>query len=57
MTKWAKRAGVEWAINEAIIPPAITELEKMPIEDVGHEFLKMASHKDFPFLIREIEND
>jgi hypothetical protein len=56
MIKWAKRADVEWAINDAIVPPTMTELEKIPIEDVGHEFLKFAAHKDFPFLIREIEN-
>lgn len=56
MIKWAKRANVEWAINDAIDMPTETELEKMPIEDVGHTFLiTEKAQKDFPYLIREIE--
>lgn len=55
MIKWAKVAGVEWAINDRVDPPTEKELEELPIEDVGHKFLKVKSQKDFPYLIREIE--
>lgn len=53
--KWAKSANIEWAIDVAIDPPTMKELEDIPVEDIGHTFLKSKSHKDFPYLIREIE--
>jgi hypothetical protein len=56
MRAWAKKADIEWALNDALDVPTEAELSKIPIEDVGHEFKKMDnSQKDFPYLIRPIE--
>lgn len=57
MVKWAKRAGVEWAIDDAVEPPTLAELEQMPIEDVGHTFSKTKASKDYPYLIQEVKDD
>ena len=52
MLRWAKSANVEWALNTAIDPPSLQEIEAMPIEDVGHKFLRsQKSQKEFPYLI------
>lgn len=56
MIKWAKHAEIEWAIDDGVKPPTLEKLKEMPIEDVGHKFMKMGASKEFPFLIREIEN-
>ena len=45
MIKWSKKAKIEWAINDAVKPPTMEELEQMPIEDIGHRFLKVKSQK------------
>ena len=57
MLRWAKSANVEWALNMAIDPPSLQEIDATPIEDVGHNFLKEQKfHKDFPYLIITREN-
>lgn len=53
MIKWSRSAKVEWALNKGVELPTEEELEEMPIEDVGHKFLKVdRAQKDFPYLIR-----
>lgn len=53
MIKWSRSAKVEWALDGRVVPPTEEELEEIPIEDVGHKFLKdnSKSQKDFPYLI------
>jgi S1-C subfamily serine protease len=56
MIRWAKSAGVEWALNSDVDPPSLQEIKDAPIEDVGHKFLKVrADTKRFPYLINVIE--
>jgi S1-C subfamily serine protease len=38
MRDWAKKAKVEWALDEKLKMPSAEELEKMPIEDTGFNF-------------------
>ena len=57
MQAWAKKAKVEWALNDTIAVPSETELEKIPIEDVGHRFLTAKAQKDFPYLIIKTETE
>lgn len=53
MTKWAKQAGIEWAIDDKVKMPSEDELDRLPIEDTGTSFGgKDESLKDFPYLIR-----
>ena len=59
MRSWAKKAGVEWAMDERIAVPPVETLKKLPIEDVGADFNaskedKKSSDelKQFPYQIR-----
>lgn len=56
MRAWAKRAGVEWALDKRVAVPPVAELSKMPIEDVGTRFSagSKADSKEFPYLIRPV---
>ena len=56
ITKWAKKTGVEFALNDCVPVPSDDELKKMPIEDTGREFpnikeLNAFLRKTFPYLI------
>lgn len=61
MRQWAKHAGVEWAINDAMPVPSDAELKKLPIEDVGVTFGRAAEAnketKAFRFLIRDTQDE
>lgn len=54
---WAKKAGVEWAVDPAVAMPTAEELEKLPVEEIGATFKLSAAggQKDFGFLIRRTE--
>lgn len=59
MRSWAKKAGVEWAMDIRIAVPPMEALKKMPIEDVGAEFNTSKDDKksndvlkQFPYRIR-----
>ena len=54
MLKWARSAGIEWAIDDKVKMPSADELEKLPIEDTGTSFDRKdtESTREFPFLIR-----
>ncbi len=60
MHNWAKRAGVEWALDPRVKVPPAADLQKMPIEDVGASFSKGEGKsirdklidKQFPYRIR-----
>lgn len=39
LSVWARSAQIEWAINPSVPLPSEAALAKMPIEDVGHEFI------------------
>lgn len=43
MRAWAKKAKVEWALDETLKVPSLEELEKMPIEDTGFTFTHKAA--------------
>lgn len=36
--KWAKRANVEWAVDDKVAMPTEEELQKLPVEDNGVDF-------------------
>ena len=38
MLRWAKRANVEWAINDDVPAPSELDLEHLPVEDAGGRF-------------------
>jgi S1-C subfamily serine protease len=46
MLEWSKKAGVEWAINDAAKMPTEDELEKLPVEDNGVAFTYSAKAAD-----------
>lgn len=50
---WAKRAEVEFAINESIPVPSDEELQKKPVEDGGSnvELQSRAMTREYPFMI------
>ena len=52
---WAKRAGVEWAVDPKVKMPSKEELDKLPIEDVGGKSSGSKNGKSFPFLIKITE--
>jgi len=57
MARWARKANIEWALDDNIQPPSMQELGKLPIEDVGHEFTSKsentaAAKSKHPYLIR-----
>lgn len=52
MQAWAKSAKVEWAIDPSVAMPKSEELDRLPIEDVGHDFKKFG--KDAKTLIRRL---
>jgi hypothetical protein len=61
MRAWAKKAGVEWALDKRVAVPPIEELKKMPIEDVGTDFSGStgakkfnSTFKQFPYMIRPV---
>lgn len=58
MVRWARSAGVEWAIDDSVKMPTAEELEKMVVEDAGATFTdsKMMRQMDidFPTLIRRV---
>lgn len=57
MLKWAKSAGVEWAIDDKAKAPTAEELDRMTVEDAGASFGEKPTVEpkelEFPFLIRE----
>jgi S1-C subfamily serine protease len=61
MRSWAKKAGVQWALDHDAKMPSQEELDKMPIEDVGKSFVRPGggkatdAAKSFPFRIRLIQ--
>ena len=59
MQSWAKRAGILWALDANEKAPSEEELKKLPIEDVGADFVSKDGKKStetkntqFPFMIR-----
>ena len=50
---WAKRAGVEWAIDPGVKVPPREELDKLPIEDVGGKSSSSTGGKSLPCLIKK----
>lgn len=38
MIRWAKKANVYWAIDSAVNPPSLDELERLSVEDVSASF-------------------
>lgn len=53
MSKWAKSAGVEWAMDDKVKMPSSDELDKILIEDTGTVFGgEKPDAKEFPYLIR-----
>lgn len=43
MRDWAKKAKVEWALDDKLKMPTSDELEKMPVEDTGVNFVYRAT--------------
>ena len=54
MHRWAKSAGVEWAIDPKVDLPSDEELAKLPIEDVGARFSGPSKGDRKSLLIRVI---
>lgn len=59
MLVWAKRAGILWALDSKVKVPSVEDLKKLPIEDVGADFISIDDKKstgakgtEFPFMIR-----
>jgi hypothetical protein len=46
MVRWAKKAGILWALDDNVPPPTEEELEDLPIEDSGHVFTPSGSNAD-----------
>ena len=62
MLDWAKRAGVLWTLDPKVKVPSAEELKKLPIEDVGADFVSKDDKKnnkvmsaEFPYMIRTIK--
>jgi len=57
MLRWAKAAGVEWAVDDKAKPPTADELDRTTVEDAGSSFGEKPAvdvkELEFPFLIRE----
>lgn len=56
MQDWAKKAGVEFAMDDSVAVPSDDEMRRMPVEDTGKSFDsapqgKPAEQKSFPFMI------
>lgn len=56
--KWAKDAGVEWAVDHTLEMPSVVELHKLPVEDTGVHFKTDKNRTDkqphgLKFMIRE----
>jgi len=59
IAKWAKSAGVEWALYDGIKMPVEKEMKKMPIEDTGVKLHSSSGEKlslEYKYLIRKYEN-
>ena len=62
MLDWAKRAGVLWTLDPKVKVPSAEELKKLPIEDVGADFVSKDDKKsketisaEFPYMIRNVK--
>ena len=62
MLDWAKRAGVLWTLDPKVEVPSAEELKKLPIEDVGADFVSKDDKKsnesisaEFPYMIRTLK--
>jgi len=57
--RWAKAAGIEWAVDDKVKPPTEAELAKVPAEDTGVSFgsgskpeePEPSSLREYPYLI------
>jgi len=63
MLSWAKRAGVLWTLDPKVKAPSAEEIKKIPIEDVGADFVSKGDKKsnkvisvEFPYMIRTIRS-
>ena len=62
MLDWAKRAGVLWTLDPKVKVPSVEDIKKIPIEDVGADFVSGQDKKsnestsaEFPYMIRNIK--
>jgi hypothetical protein len=58
IAKWAKAAGVYWALDDTAKTPTEDELKKLPIEDTGVKFQGSTgpgTQKAFPYLFHWAE--
>lgn len=53
MLRWAKSAGVEWAMDPTVKMPSVEEMKALPIEDVGANFANKSGTKDIESLLKQ----
>lgn len=51
---WARKADIEWAVDDRIKTPSEDQLKLLPVEDAGVQFQSDRDTKRFPYLIEKM---